>query len=46
LADNGFLISLFIVNMSNFNLDMFNQYEFVCKYIVYSTNIFSFLSVW
>jgi hypothetical protein len=46
LADNGFLLSLLIVNLRIFDVDLFNKYEIVCKLAVFFTYVSSFLSVW
>jgi len=46
MADNGFLLSLLIVNLRIFNVDLFNKYDIVCKLAVFFTYVSSFLSVW
>ena len=46
LADNGFLLALLVVNMNHLNIDLFNNYELICRLTVYFTYVFSFLSIW
>ncbi|RMZ95397.1 thyrotropin-releasing hormone receptor [Brachionus plicatilis] len=46
VVDNGFLISLFIVNLKHFQFDLFNNNRIVCKSTVYFAYVFSFLSIW
>lgn len=46
ITDSGFLLTLFIVNLQNFNIDIFNSHNLLCKLIVFFTYLFSFLSVW
>jgi hypothetical protein len=46
LSDNGFLFSLQIIYLNYFNVDVFNTYESVCKLVVYSSYVSSFLSIW
>jgi hypothetical protein len=46
IADNSFLLTLFVVNLHIFNIDLFNSYEIVCKLTVFCTYISSFLSAW
>jgi hypothetical protein len=46
LTDTGFLLTLFTVNLQTFNLNIFNSHNYMCKLIVFSTYLFSFLSVW
>jgi hypothetical protein len=45
-ADNWFLISLIIVTLKHFQLNLVDQSEIVCKLTAYSTFVSSFLSVW
>ncbi|CAF1030706.1 unnamed protein product, partial [Brachionus calyciflorus] len=46
-ADNGFLISLLMVNLKNFlDLNIFDNSQIGCKISVYITYLFSFLSSW
>ena len=46
LADNGFLLSLFVANLSYFGIDVLTDYQVICKLTVFSTYTFSFLSIW
>ncbi|RNA32293.1 thyrotropin-releasing hormone receptor-like [Brachionus plicatilis] len=47
IADNGFLISLLVVNLKSFvNVNIFDNSQIGCKLSVYITYLFSFLSTW
>jgi hypothetical protein len=46
IADNAFLLTLLMVNLHIFKVDLFNSYEIACKLNVFLTYISSFLSVW
>ena len=47
-ADNWFLLSLFIVSLKHFHLDLniVEKSEYICKLTAFSTFISSFLSIW
>jgi hypothetical protein len=46
LADNWFLLSLIIVTLKHFELNLVDRSEVICKLTAYSTFVSSFLSVW
>ena len=46
LADNGFLLVLFIVTLKHFDVDLANKYELACKLSVFLPYLFAFMSVW
>ncbi len=46
LSDNVFLLSILIVYMNTFSVDIFNNYTWICKLTVYTLYISSFMSVW
>ena len=46
LADNCFLLSLLIINLKHYSVDLFNKYHIVCKLTNYMTLVSSSLSVW
>lgn len=46
LADNGFLLVLFVVTLKHYDLDLINKYEMACKLSVFFPYVFAFMSVW
>ncbi len=46
IVDNGFLISLLIISLKHFDINIFDKFIMVCKATVFFTYAFSFLSSW
>jgi hypothetical protein len=45
-VDNGFLITLLVVSLRHYGFNLFDKYEIVCRFTVFFSFVFCFLSSW